>query len=310
MAGDGGLLVGMGSLLGIVAMYLVMAAFCWDAREEGAVPWKRLAVASIGPLLLWLVILKHPKPHYVPMAYEWQDDLAWVVALLAGLAAIGFAPKLIRTLPRYATRTFGVGCALALAGILTAFSAQMVASRPVDLEPLGARERLRAMGCLACHSMDGAGYPNPGGPLAGGCAWPRAELEAFLSEPVGGMAGVRLSDEQVQHLLDALSEICPEPLSTDIPMPEIVQAVFEEHVCLACHTVMGEGEDESNPLDGVAARGRETLDAWMKAPTEENAKKLGIRDEPSGAMDSIELTDEQREALVDYLMSVPSRTSE
>ncbi len=73
-------------------------------------------------------------------------------------------------------------------------------------------------------------------------------------------------------------------------------ALFDQ-VCVACHAVGGQGGVVGPALDGVGTRYKKAadLDAWLKDPQ---------LVKPGTAMPNMALSDENRKAMVDWLMTL------
>ncbi|RJP21396.1 MAG: hypothetical protein C4527_23525 [Candidatus Omnitrophota bacterium] len=72
--------------------------------------------------------------------------------------------------------------------------------------------------------------------------------------------------------------------------------------CLACHTMSGMGRsDPGGGLESVASRKTDTLRAFLQQPNAENARKLGIREAPTGDMAGYHFSEEQVDAFIESL---------
>ena len=72
--------------------------------------------------------------------------------------------------------------------------------------------------------------------------------------------------------------------------------------CLVCHTAAGIGyPDPGGALESIAARTLEDTVAFLSAPTIENARELGIRENPTGAMAQVRLSSEETTLLAESL---------
>jgi uncharacterized membrane protein YvlD (DUF360 family) len=308
----------------IVGTCMVLVGWCWDGFRQNA--WKyRFIPALVAPVVIWIVIYVHPTPHYVPMK-DWQDKVVWALIFSAVIVIAALVPRFISPLTRLTLPLFWLGCFLVMiTGIPCVLASHVWADANVDLKPLAPRERIHSMGCLACHTVaegSGAtlGRPEPGGPLEAACRHQRSKLLEFLRDPrkvtaerldirrpaSNAMAGVHLTEPQAELLIDAISAICPKPLTNDIPMPETVKNAFEEWSCLTCHSLAGRGATQGvgGPLDKAGALGAKVLEDWLRNPTARNAELLGIRKKGSNQMSAIILSDEQRHAVIEYLISL------
>ena len=173
--------------------------------------------------------------------------------------------------------------------------------------------------CMGCHTLFGEGaYYAPeltkiverkGKPY----------LRLFLKDPEKMYPGDRkmqnynFTDKEIEDVL-AFLEWCGEvdlngfpakpPLGrvaapvvstgkSDVPQPEMFKSI-----CSACHMVGGKGNKVGPPLDAIGNKfKREDLKAWISDP-----QKI----KPGTAMPKIPMTDEQREEILDYLMSLQS----
>ena len=127
--------------------------------------------------------------------------------------------------------------------------------------------------------------------------------------------GPELNDSEVSKLSSLLSQIppptpissylnsnAPPPADADVGVdgvpspasptppawvpPTELSDLLKTKTCYACHSLRGQGRDGmGGPLDHTGAHGRDKLIAWLSTPTAENAKVLGLRAEPSGAME-------------------------
>lgn len=76
--------------------------------------------------------------------------------------------------------------------------------------------------------------------------------------------------------------------------------------CTVCHSVAGKGNIQGQPLDGVGSRlSRDEIRAWIRTPAE-MAKKRGTTRKPA-MLPYPEFSDDELEALVDYLASLGPR---
>ncbi len=323
MSGRPSALFGVSSAALIASTAIALVAWSWDGVFSKKSKNRHL-IAAIGPAVVWWVIWQHPVPHYVPME-EWMDDTVWALIFIAVIVGTALAPKFLPSITNLAPFAFWGSALLVLVlGIPLAVFAHWQAGLKIDLREVPPVERFSAMGCLSCHSLNGEGYAEPGKELEGGCSRSRGALVDFLSKPTkkmaeelgirspatGEMAGVRLTEDEVEFLADAMNEICPEPLK--IEMPQTVQAAFTRLACVACHTLQGEGAHNGGsggPLDESGLRGADVLHAWFKEPTADNAKKLGIRETATGQMAFMLLTDEERDAVVNYLIELSGQAS-
>lgn len=75
--------------------------------------------------------------------------------------------------------------------------------------------------------------------------------------------------------------------------------------CLSCHTMNGVGFSKPGEgLESVASRSEEDVRAFLAAPNSENAKKFGIRANPTGAMAGVHLNESEVNALTDALKTL------
>lgn len=305
MSGDASTLWALGSLGLIAGSGLALGALSLQDKAKG------IFLGAIAYALSWYVVYLHPTPHYVPIPpgvdRDLADDLAWFVLMAGGaafcvLVYLKFQPYL--KMFEYPV-TFIAGV-IPLLGILMPASCLM-ASRPLDLAALDARARIESLGCLSCHTIGGVGYPDPGEGLESVASRKEDTLRAFLldssagntkrlgirEEPSGDMAGLRLTEEQVDFVMEALKTLFPvQPPSQLGPRWERVETVLAEKTCLACHTLKGQGAPDGGiggPLENSAQFSEEVLVEWLMEPSAAKAVELKIRETPMGAMVSFAL---------------------
>ena len=315
MAGDTSDLWSLGSVGLIIGAGLALGALSLQRRVPGLGP------GAVVFALIWIVVYLHPKPHDVPLP-DWLDRLIWLL-LLAGGAGLCL---LIHTRYQHRLERFkswvvhGAGIVSLLA---TAYPMSLVhAAGSLDLSSLDAQARVRAPGCLACHSLNGEGYPDPGGPLESAASRKEDTIRAFLAaptaenaqrfglrdHPTGRMAGVHLNATQVDQLTKALqSLITLQPPSQLGPGWARAEQILNEKHCLACHTVNHRGAPQGigGPLEHAADHSEVTLVTWLENPTAETAKRLNLRQNPTGAMATLALPEPQAQEMARWLKSLP-----
>ncbi|MBI1387928.1 MAG: c-type cytochrome [bacterium] len=339
----------------------VSLAVCWKAqvlfRAEDAIFWSRLmagdtsiyfAIGSVGiiagsglalgalslgqrplPLFsgavffaaMWYIIYLHPTPHYVPLE-PWQDKLVWFILVVGGAGASLATFLLFKPfLNRLETPVTLIAASVSFLSIVTLAGFEM-ARRPLELAEFDAAARIRESGCLACHSMNGEGFPEPGGGLESVASRTEDVVIAFLTkpdgetakeldirqEPTGEMGGVHLNEAEVAQFTEALKTLFEvKPPSKLGPGWERVEEIFVEKTCLACHTYKGEGAPGGGlggPFEKASERDRDILVKWLMAPTFENAIALKISESPMGAMTAFPLPKEDAELVADWLKSI------
>ncbi len=319
MAGNESVIFALGALGIIAGSGLAMGALSLGDKMI------HFGLAALSVSLSWIVLYLHPTPHYVPMP-PWADKAVWFLILVGGSVAGFYVYTKLRslTLLTYLKTPLYLAAGIPAVLSLSTLSAHYQASQPIDLQPLSAQERITSLGCLACHSMEGVGYSDPGGGLESVASRNVDTLRAFLlqpdaetavelgirDDPTGEMAGVQLTEEQVDLLVEALQSLFEvKPPSSLGPGSEQVEAIFVEKTCLACHTVSGEGAPQGGiggPLEASAKHSREVLIEWLQNPSAETATRLNIREQPMGAMQSFSLTQEQSEIVADWLLTLQS----
>ena len=124
------------------------------------------------------------------------------------------------------------------------------------------------------------------------------------------MAGVHLTLDNVNALIEGMGKSCDQPIRVGSKMPDAVKRIFKNGNCLSCHSLQGKGASNGGmggDLDQVGKMGEKKLRSWLAEPTAANARKLGISNSPTGAMASVKLDKNDRDAVVDYLMDVYNR---
>ncbi len=315
MAGDAADFFATGSLGLIVGSGLAVGVLSLENRLAS------LRVGAIFLALSWIFLFLHPTPHYVPIP-GWLDKLVWFMVLVggAGICVVVFR-KLKDRLRSFSMPLFILAGIFPLLSLVT-FSAHKQAQVFLDLGSMPMEQRLSMIGCLACHSMNGEGQSNPGGGLEAVTSRTEDDLRGFLLEPTdqnakqfnirenptGDMAGVHLTPGQVNALLEALSKVYGfrQPVSKDVSM-EGVESILAAKTCLACHSVGDRGAaggGVGGTLEDAAKLGQETLRAWLLNPSADNAKQLGIRENPVGAMGNFALTEEEADVIVPWVLSL------
>lgn len=331
MAGDVSKIWGIGSLGVIAGSGFALGALALTSNSFA------LFVGAIFFACSWYVLYLHPKPHYVPFP-AWLDKLIWFATIVGGAAACIFVFYKLR----HILKLFLTPITL-LAGILGLVSgsliySQIVAQRPLELSTMEPKDRILTMGCLSCHTMDERGYAEPGGPLELVASRSESTVRAFLQQPdketaerlgirnpaTGEMAGVKLTDEQVELLTEALMSLLktktppaqkkPNEAKPDEtegaeaePDEERVEAILAGKFCLDCHAVQGEGPPGGGlggDLSQATTRSEAVLVEWLMEPTAEKAEELGIREDPSGSMANFALEQEDAEAVARWLKTL------
>lgn len=177
--------------------------------------------------------------------------------------------------------------------------------------------------CMGCHTIlgEGAYYaPELTQVVARrGSAW----IATFLADPAAMFPGQRqmvqyhFTPEQIADLVAFLEWIgkidtngFPQPPDLGLvptaaaatPDPATAAALANapatfKTVCVACHSVGGQGGNVGPALANLAARyDRAKLDAWLSDPTSVK---------PGTAMPNLHLPESERAALVDWLLTLP-----
>lgn len=315
MSGDVSKLWGIGSLGLIAGTGLALGALALQERAKGIV------IGALAFALSWIVLYLHPTPHYVPMP-AWQDKLVWF-ALLVGGAAVCLViyakfQSHFKFLQTPAAMIAGVVPLLALGYSDALFLVQ----KPLNLSQLEPTEQIRQMGCLSCHTMNGAGYPHPGGGLESVASRTEEAIRSFLADPsgenarklgiranpTGEMGGVHLSEADVNALTEALKSLFAiKPPAIQSAGLEQVQPILTEKTCLACHSLKGEGAAQGGiggPLEAASKLEESVLIEWLKKPSAENAATLKIRETPTGAMEVFALPEEQAKVVASWLKTL------
>ncbi len=321
MSGDIANIFRLGSLGVIVGSVLAMGGL--SLRKN--FPTLLIGAAAVG-LMYWVVYL-HPTPHYVPVP-DWQDKLAWFLFLPGG-SIVGLVVywKLKPYLSWLQTPIACLSGVFSLLPVLTLYSFY-ISSTQIDLEPYSASERIKAIGCLSCHTIDGTGYPDPGGSLSSVASRKEDTLRAFMKEPTaekakklgirdnptGEMSGVHLTDKQVDLLLESLKELFEvQPPSMLGPGLGHIEEILTEKTCLACHTYQGEGAPDGGvggPLEQARKLEKEKLVKWLMSPDFVTAIELGIREEPTGAMTAFSLPKEEAQQIAEWLLKENQNSEE
>ncbi len=315
MSGDVSSLWGLGSLGLIAGSGLALGALSLQDCTKG------LWVGAVVLALTWFILLLHPTPHYVPIP-AWLDKLVWLGVLAGGGAVCVFIhlklKDLLKPFQGLATIAAGIVPLLALLNI----AAYVSVSSPLDLASKTPANRIKAPGCLSCHSMNGEGYPDPGGGLESAGGRTPDTILAFLKEPTpekaielgirqnptGEMANLQLTPQDAELIKDALVELfkieAPSSLAVEW---EQVEPILTEKTCLACHSLGEEGAPGGGiggPFKKASEFEMETLIAWLQEPSMDKAKELGIREQPIGAMASFALDEERAKLVASWLKSL------
>jgi mono/diheme cytochrome c family protein len=167
-------------------------------------------------------------------------------------------------------------------------------------------------GCYGCHDVQGMTYlpkfAPPLAPLRSKLAAPKDWTYAWIKEPAHlstntAMPNFKLSDEEVGKISAFLLSL-PAEKSYAAPALDGVsvqdgERLFTERGCRGCHGVQADERSVSPRVPHLAGIGSKVtsgwLDAWIKNPKEYN---------PDSAMPKLELTDDERHAIVAYLSTL------
>ncbi len=198
----------------------------------------------------------------------------------------------------------GMGLALCVAGIVTAYAARTVVGDPSKAEPIVTET------CQGCHGMDGNG-PIPNFPKLAGqqAVYLLHELKEFKSghRVIDSMQPFMeaLSDEDMANL--ALYFAAQKPTPGEVTKPELVAKGKDIYLngnsdtgvpsCDGCHEEDGHGSEKFPRIAGQNVE--YTLEAFKSYATKE--RKNGVK-----AMRTIahRLTEEEIEAVAQYLASM------
>lgn len=317
MSGDGAQLLSI-ACFGII----ISGGFALAAMSLGNKIYD-LLVGSACFLAVWIIIYLHPTPHYVPMS-ETVDNIVWFI-LLGGTALVCLfiyanVKQHLEALRPAAAIFAGISAMVPLTLLL----AHAQTSTPIDLTSLSAKEQLKVMGCLSCHTINGLGYEDPGGALESVASRSEDVLLAFMKEPTadkakelkiretptGEMSGVHLTEQEAKILTNAMTELFEVKPPTMLgPGNDHIEVLLTENNCLACHSVKGEGAPDGGlglALELGAHRSKEIIIEWMMDPSADKALELGIRteDDVMGAMDGLALNREDSEVFADWLITL------
>jgi len=114
--------------------------------------------------------------------------------------------------------------------------------------------------------------------------------EVVTRSKVEGL-GPQLNSDEAAQLARLLSRL-PAPTAGDDEDEEEVEydprliETMQKKGCFSCHQLGEEGrEGLGGDLAAVAGRGEDKLLAWLKNPSAENARRLGLREKPLGSME-------------------------
>ena len=318
MAGDVAQVFRLGSVGLIVGSGLGLAALASTISSRWLLYPAALIYAG-----LWYIVFKHPVPHYVPIP-DWLDKIVWFVMIVGGAGAIVGIYHYLYNWLRWLAKPLSILAVLVSLLSGASIAAQVQGQQPIDLAPLDPMARVKDMGCLSCHSIGDRGYPDPGGGLESVASRTEDVVVAFLknpdaetakelgirTEPTGEMAGVHLTDQEVQYLTEALKSLFEvQPPSMLGPGWKDVEEILAAKTCLACHSLGDEGAPQGGiggPLEASASMEQATLVEWLMEPTPEKAQELGISDAPMGAMVPFALPEDQAQRVAEWLKTLES----
>ncbi len=167
-------------------------------------------------------------------------------------------------------------------------------------------------GCYGCHDVQGMTYlpkfAPPLAPLNSKLAAPKDWTYAWVKDPAHmnqntAMPNFKLSDEDVGKITAFLLSLpAPKmyaPVALDGVQVTDGERLFTERGCRGCHGVQADERSVSPRVPHLAGIGSKVtpawLDAWIKNPKDYN---------PDSAMPKLELTDDERHAIVAYLSSL------
>ncbi len=167
-------------------------------------------------------------------------------------------------------------------------------------------------GCYGCHDVKGVSYlPKFGSPLTpikSKLADAERWLYTWVKDPPGmkpdtAMPNFKLEDDKAGKITAFLLTL-PEgerysPVALEGASAEEGENLFTERGCRGCHAVKADEHSGSRRIPHLAGVGskvtREWLDSWIAKPKDYN---------PDTAMPKVELTDDERRAVVAYLLTL------
>lgn len=167
-------------------------------------------------------------------------------------------------------------------------------------------------GCYGCHSVSGMSYlpkfATPLNAIKTKLKDPANWIYSWIKDPRKLtphtlMPSFKLSDEEAgkitAFLLSLSEKKSLEPVNLEGASPEEGEKLFQERGCRACHGTkpdeVGAGEGVPH-LSGIGSKvSAEWLDRWIADPKADN---------PDTAMPKVELKDDERRAIVAYLLTL------
>jgi len=321
MAGDSSETFAIGTLF--LILNIGAAILCLALIKRGEAKKGIFYAAVIIFFIIWIVRLFHPTPHYVPLP-SWLDKLIWLIIILISIGVCFLVLKSKIQIPHSWIKGFIIMTGIISTAIpfpLIIFSHYNSYSS-IDIKSLLPVQRIENPGCLSCHTAKGKGFKDPGGALETIQSRSKETVVEFLKEPTkekaralkirenptGQMSNVNLTDEQAELIGAGLFEY----LGVKPQLPELddrqIKKIIEKHNCLACHSYQGEGPPEGGMggafEDSITGRSELLIKSWLKNPSAANAVKLGISEDPFGAMSDMILTDEEIDLLSKFFVSM------
>jgi cytochrome c551/c552 len=167
-------------------------------------------------------------------------------------------------------------------------------------------------GCYACHEPAGIRYRPKFAPplteLKSKLADPKDWIHAWVKKPADvspdtAMPDFQFDDEEAgkisAFLLDVQKDAAPESVALQGASAEEGKLLFEERGCRGCHAVDADDHSVSPRVPHLAGIGSKVkaawLDRWIADPKTYN---------PTAAMPRVALTDDERHAVVAYLLTL------
>jgi mono/diheme cytochrome c family protein len=167
-------------------------------------------------------------------------------------------------------------------------------------------------GCYGCHDVQGMSYlpkfAPPLGTLTAKLSDPKDWTYAWIKDPTGlshdtAMPNFKLPDDELgkitAFLLSLPSDKSYPPVSLDAAAASEGERLFTERGCRGCHGLKADEHSVSPRVPHLAGIGSKVtpawLDAWIKNPKAYNA---------DSAMPKVELTDDERHAIVAFLVTL------